>query len=188
MYNVLMETNTMKFTNLFTEIHPEEIPFNVFTLIDKILPVITAGTPKKYNSMIASGGGMGTVFRKPATWIVLAQKRYTLELIQQQGTYTLSFFPNEYKEKTMMLGKQSGRDSHKMNEIDLIAIETPQGNMTYEEANLVVECKLTQATTPLIEDFVEKETREYLVEAYKDPGEVRKFLFGEITAVWLKIE
>ena len=48
----------MKFEKLFKEIKPEEIPFNVFTLIDKILPVITAGTPKKYNSMVASGGGM----------------------------------------------------------------------------------------------------------------------------------
>ena len=88
----------------------------------------------------------------------------------------------------MIFGKQSGRDSQKMNEVDLTAIETPQGNMTYEETNLVVECKLTQMTTPLIEDFCAEETREYLVEAYKDSGEIRKFLFGEITAVWLKIE
>ncbi|MCL1937272.1 MAG: flavin reductase [Candidatus Azobacteroides sp.] len=176
----------MNFDQLFKEISPEEIPDDVFTLTGKIFPVITAGKENHYNSMTASGGGMGLLFRKSATWCVLQSTRYTLELIQKEQTYTLSYFPKEYKKQVLFLGSKSGRDSEKMKEVELTSVQTPSGNISFKEARLIIECKLTQITTPNPDDFRTQEAKDYLNEAYKDPNEYRKYVFGEITHVWVK--
>ena len=174
------------FEQLFKQIHPEEISDNVFTLTGKTFPVITAGKGNHYNSMTASGGGMGLHFRKPATWSIFASCRYTLELIQKEQTYTLSYFPDEYKKQVLFLGNKSGRNSEKMKEVELTAIQTPSGNISFKEARLVIECNLTQIITANAEDFYAEETKNYLNEVYKDANEIRKYVFGEITQVWMK--
>lgn len=176
----------MNFEQLFKQISPEEMSDNVFTLVGKILPVITAGKGDDYNSMTASGGGMGLLFKKPTTWCVLQSKRYTLELIEREQTYTISYFPHEYKKQVHFLGSKSGRDSEKMKEVELTRIQTPSENISYKEAGLILECKLTQITTPAPNDFCTQEAKDYINEVYKDPNEIRKYVYGEITHVWVK--
>jgi len=177
----------MNFEDLFTSIKPQEITDNVFTLVGEIFPVVTVGTKENYNSMTASGGGFVLLFRKPATMLLFPSNRYTLELIEEQQKYTLSYFDDEYKEQVMFLGTHSGRDSDKMKEVKLTGIPMPSGNMAFEEARLVIECKLTQITVPVFpDDFYLQEDLDYLTEPYKDPGEHRKYVFGEITEVWVK--
>src|SRR5208337_3052533 len=143
----------MHFHQLFQQISPEEIGDNVFTLVGKVFPVITAGKKDHYNSMTASGGGLGMLFRKPTTWCILRADRYTLEMIQKEQTYTMSYFPLEYKEQILFLGSKSGRDSEKMNEVELTSVQTPSGDTSFKEARLIIECKLTALTTPNPNDF-----------------------------------
>ena len=176
----------LNFEQLFEQITPEEICDDVFTLVGKVFPVVTAGRKDHYNSMTASGGGMGLHFRKPATWCIFASSRYTLEIIQKEQTYTLSYFPDEYKKQVLFLGSKSGRDSEKMKEVELTSIQTPSGNISFKEARLIIECKLTQITTANAEDFYSQEAKDYLKEAYIDENEIRKYVFGEITHVWKK--
>ena len=176
----------MNFDQLFRQISPEEITDDVFTLVGKVFPVITAGKADHYNSMTGSGGGMGLLFRKPTTWCVLRADRYTLEIIQKEHTYTMSYFPDKYREQVLFLGSKSGRDSEKMKEVELTSVETPSGNMSFKEARLIIECTLTQITTPALDDFCTQEARDYLNEAYKEATDYRKYVFGEITHVWVK--
>ena len=176
----------MNFEQLFLQITPEEITDNVFTLVGKDFYVITAGKEEQSNSMIASGGGMGLLFKKPTTWCTLRSDRYTLEMIQKENTYTISYFPNEYREQMFFLGSKSGRDSDKMNEVNLTPVQTTSGDMSYKEARLILECRLTQITTPNPSDFYTPEAKDYLKEAYKTESDFRKYVFGEITCVWVK--
>jgi len=176
----------MSFDQLFRQISPEEICDNVFTLVGKVFPVITAGKEDHYNSMTASGGGLGMLFKKPTTWCIIQANRYTLEIIQKEQTYTMSYFPNEYKEQILFLGSKSGRDSEKMKEAKLTRVQTPSGDMSFKEARLIIECKLTELTTPNPNDFCTQEAKDYIREAYKDANEIRKYVFGEITHVWVK--
>jgi flavin reductase (DIM6/NTAB) family NADH-FMN oxidoreductase RutF len=176
----------MNFDQLFRQISPEEICDNIFTLSGKVFPVITAGKKGLYNSMTASGGGMGVLFKKPVTWCVFQSTRYTLELIEKEQTYTLSYLADGYRKQMMFLGSKSGRDSKKMREVELTGVQTPFGDTSFKEARLIIECKLMQITTPDPDDFRTQETKNYLNEAYKDPDEIRKYVFGEITHVWIK--
>ena len=178
----------MNFDQLFKEISAEELcdKFNVFTLVGKDFYAITAGKKDHYNSMIGSGGGLGLLFKKPTTWCLLRKDRYTLEMIQKEQTYTLSYFPNEYKEQMLFLGHKSGRDSEKMKDVALTSIQTPSGDMSFKEAKLIIECVLTAITTPDPSDFYSQESKDYIDEAYKDANDYRKLVFGEITHVWVK--
>ena len=176
----------MNFEQIFKQISPEELTDNVFTLVGKELYVITAGKEDQCNSMIASGGGMGLLFKKPTTWCTLRSDRYTLEQIQKEQTYTISYFPDAYREQMFFLGSKSGRDSDKMKEVQLTTIQTPSGNQSFEEARLIFECKLTQITTPDPDDFYSREAKDYLDEAYKEASDYRSYVFGEITHVWVK--
>ena len=175
----------MNFDQLFKRISPEEICDNVFTLVGKVFPVITAGKDDHYNSMTASGGGMGMLFKKPTTWCILQANRYTLEMIQKEQTYTLSYFPNEYMKQILFLGSKSGRNSEKMKEVELTSIQTPSGDMSFKEARLIIECKLTEITTPNPNDFYTQEAKDAINEAYKEESDYRKYVFGEITHVWV---
>ncbi len=179
---------TMNFDQLFKPFSPEEIcdNFNVFTLVGKDFYAITAGKENDYNSMVGSGGGFGMLFKKPTAWCLLRTDRYTLEMIQKEQTYTLSYFPNEYKEQMLFLGSKSGRDSEKMREVELSSVQTPSGDMSFKEAKLIIECKLTAITTPNPKDFYSQESKDYIDEVYKDANDYRKLVFGEITHVWVK--
>src|SRR5208337_5029422 len=150
----------MRFDQLFRQISPEEICDNVFTLVGKDFTVITAGKEDHYNSMTASGGGLGILLTKPTTWCILRANRYTLEMIQKEQTYTLSYFPNEYKEQILFLESKSGRDSEKMKEVELTSVQTPSGDISFKEARLIIECKLTEITTPNPSDFYSKEAKD----------------------------
>jgi flavin reductase (DIM6/NTAB) family NADH-FMN oxidoreductase RutF len=178
----------MNFDQLFKQTTSEEIcnSFNIFTLVGKDFYAITAGKEGNYNSMVGSGGGLGMLFKKPTTWCLLRTDRYTLEIIRKEQTYTLSYFPNEYKEQMLFLGSKSGRDSEKMKEVKLSSVQTPSGDMTFKEATLIIECNLTAITTPNPNDFYSQESKDYIDEAYKDANEYRKLVFGEITRVWVK--
>jgi len=176
----------MSFDQLFKQISPEEISDNVFTLVGKDFTVITAGKADHFNSMIGSGGGLGMLFMKPTTWCILRADRYTLELIQKVQTYTMSYFSNEFKERMLFLGSKSGRDSEKMKEVELTSVQTPSGDMSFKEARLILECKLTALTIANPDDFYTQETKDYINEAYQEANVYRKLAFGEITRVWMK--
>jgi flavin reductase (DIM6/NTAB) family NADH-FMN oxidoreductase RutF len=176
----------MNFNQLFRQISPEEIRDNVFTLVGKVFPVITAGKEDHYNSMTASGGGLGLLLKKLTTWCIIREDRYTLELIQKEQTYTLAYFPNEYKEQVLFLGSKSGRNSEKMKEVKLTGVKTPCGDMSFKEARLMIECNLTAIIATNANDFCTQEARDYINEAYKEANVPRKFVFGEIKHVWIK--
>lgn len=177
----------MIFQELFKEIPASQIAddYNIFTLVGKDFFAITAGNTDRYNSMIGSGGGFGLMFRNPVTWCIIRSDRYTLELMEQEGVYTMSYFPEEHREQMMFLGSKSGRDSDKMRESTLSAIEISPGVVAFAEAKLIIACRLTQVTTPAVSDFRTLETREYLNKAYQIPTDQRQYVFGDIIHAWV---
>jgi flavin reductase (DIM6/NTAB) family NADH-FMN oxidoreductase RutF len=177
------------FNQLFKQISPEEMRDDLFTLLGKLFGkdmVITAGKEDHYNSMTSSLAGLGLLFKKPTTSCFLRADRYTLEMIKKEQTYTLSYFSDEYKEQILFLGSKSGRDSGKMKEVKLTSVQTPSGDMSFKEARLIIECKLTQITTAHPNDFYAKETKDLVSKAYKEANYYRKMVFGEITHVWVE--
>jgi len=181
------EIKSLSFSDLFKPIEPKEMTESVFTLVGEDFSVLTAGTPVHYNSMVASWGGWGILFNKPVVFSMLRANRYTLELMRQEKSYTMSFFDAEFKDDIIQFGLSSGRNSdEKMKNTKLTAVQTPAGNMVFKEAKLIVECKLIQVTTVSPDDFLVEENKKFVVDAHAEANDYHKMVYGEITSVWIR--
>ena len=136
------------------EINPHDMPGNVFDLIGKDWMLVTAGNQERgYNTMTASWGHMGTIWGRnvPTSVIYVRPQRYTKQFVDREAYYTLTFFPDGYREQLTYLGTRSGRDEDKVAACGLTPVF--DGEVTYfEGAKLVLVCrKVFQA--PLKEEY-----------------------------------
>lgn len=134
----------------FKEIKVEDFQMNPFTKIGTEWMLITAGDEKSHNTMTASWGGFGVLWRKNVATIYIRPQRYTKEFVDAHDKLTLTFFDEKYKKALTHLGRVSGRDGDKIAEAGL----TPyfmDGTTAFEEANLVLICR------KLYEDDIKEE-------------------------------
>ncbi len=117
-----------------------ELSFNPFTLIGKEWMLITAGDEKKYNTMTASWGGVGVLWGKDVSFAVIRPQRYTLEFVDQQEYYSLSFYGEDNKKALAYCGAHSGRDVDKAKETGLTPVFDSQAPY-FQEAKLVLICR-----------------------------------------------
>ncbi len=117
-----------------------EFTTDIFGLFDKKWALLTAGKPESFNSMTVSWGGLGTLWGKSAATVYVRTSRYTHEFMDREPFFTLSFFPEEQREKLLVLGTKSGRDMDKMKASGLEPLECAHG-VTYREAELTLVCR-----------------------------------------------
>lgn len=129
------------FNSIFATAEPEELPDNFFKIINDDWMLIAAGKTGDYNMMTASWGTTGILWHKQVAVCFIRPQRYTLQFAMKYDFFTLSFFHEQYHKILNYCGTHSGRNVDKANETGLIPIETGQGNITFEQARLILECK-----------------------------------------------
>jgi len=131
----------------YKSIEPSELQGNIFDMIGEKWMLLTA---KKYksdntvNTMTASWGGMGIMWGKPIVFCVVRPVRYTYEFMEEADYFTLSFFPEGYKDALGLLGTKSGRFGDKIAEAGLTVLDVDGLNdkaATFTEAELTITCK-----------------------------------------------
>ncbi len=182
-YNDL-ELEKERFAQKYQSVQPKDFDENIFSLVGDDWTVITAGEDP--NSMVASWGGLGIMFNKPVTWCFLRANRYTLEKIRETGTYTFCYFPAQYKGEILKFGSASGRNTDKMDQTKLTPMEIPHGVPAYEEAKVIIECKLIAAPTVSKDEFYTEEGKDFLQGGYDEAKDWHKLVYGEITNIYIK--
>ncbi|NIA23360.1 MAG: flavin reductase family protein, partial [Proteobacteria bacterium] len=94
-----------------------------------------------FNMMTASWGAFGILWNKPIALVFIRHNRYTLKFMEENQLFSLSFFPERYRETLKFYGTKSGRELNKMKATGLNPIFTEDNGIYYEEANLVFVCK-----------------------------------------------
>jgi flavin reductase (DIM6/NTAB) family NADH-FMN oxidoreductase RutF len=163
----------------FTTISPEDLTDNVFKLLDKDWMLITAGSMEHYNTMTASWGHMGIMWNLPVAIAWIRPQRYTFEFAQKYSHYTLSFFTEEHRKALQFCGSKSGRDYDKAAETGLTPVATDGGNVFFEEARLVMECRKLYSDDLKSEKFIVPE----LATKHYPSKDFHRFYMGEITRV-----
>lgn len=138
------------------KISVSELKDNMFDAIGKEWMLVTAGTPEKFNMMTASWGGTGILWGKPVVFIFIRPERYTYEFIEKGDTLTLSFLGEAHRDIHKICGSQSGRDIDKVAASGLKPYVTENGNIAYEQARLILECKKLYADFIDADNFVDK--------------------------------
>lgn len=166
----------------FDSIIPGEIRENFFNLIGDEWMLITAGNMGNFNTMTASWGTTGILWSKPIAICFIRPHRYTFQFVEEHDCYTLSFFDYRSREILDFCGTHSGRDINKVGQTGLRPIETLRGNITYEQAKLVLECKKVYADFLKAENFIlpEVSTKNY------PAGDYHKFFIGEIIGCYVR--
>lgn len=124
----------------FREITPEQLNENPFRLIGKEWTLITAGEGGNVNTMTASWGGVGVLWGKNVAFIFIRPQRYTKEFVDREAGFSLTFFPDGYRETLSYLGTASGRDENKIQNAGL-TICHQDGVPYFAESRLAVFCK-----------------------------------------------
>ena len=165
----------------YKRIDANKIPGNIIKMLTEDWMLITAGNTEKFNMMTANWGGLGSMFGKPVAFCFIDPTRHTFELMENNDTYTLTFYSEAHREALNFCGSKSGKSVDKVAETGLTPITTGTGSKAFSEAWLVIECKkmISQTITP---------------EAISDPEvkkawsgkQLRKMFVGEIINVWVK--
>ena len=130
---------------MFKKFDIKDLKDNIFKMIDDEWMLITAGNKEKHNMMTASWGFMGIMWHKPCVMAAVRPQRYTMQFIEKEDYYTVSFY-GENKKIHGVCGKLSGRDIDKTKECGLTPIvDKETGAVYFEEARLVLICKKHQS-------------------------------------------
>ncbi|MDO5521328.1 MAG: flavin reductase [bacterium] len=141
--------------SVFNQISPDSINDNTIKLIGKEWMLVTAKTGDKINTMTASWGGLGVMWGKPVAFVVIRPTRYTKEFIDQEESFSLSFFGNAYKKQLGYLGTVSGRDEDKITKSGLTVVN--EDIPYFEEARLVLKVKKLYAQEMQKDCFINQE-------------------------------
>ena len=118
--------------------------------------LVTSQKDGKVNTLTASWGALGTLWRRKTAFIFIRPSRYTNEFLKANNHFTLTFF-NDCKKEMSYLGKTSGRDvPDKIEKAGLTQIEV-DGQPTFKEGRLVLICRSIYADAVERENFLEKE-------------------------------
>lgn len=117
--------------------------------------LVAAGDKDSYNMMTASWGFAGEMWGNDCMLAVVRPTRYTIEFINRNDYFTLSFY-GDNKEVHKICGSKSGRDVDKA----ALAHLTPvfEDNTVYfKEARMVIVCKKQYVQQMKEECFTDKE-------------------------------
>ncbi|MDR0729261.1 MAG: flavin reductase family protein [Prevotellaceae bacterium] len=167
--------------NVFTQIDSKEIPDNVVHLMADDWMLITAGTSEHFNTMTASWGAIGHLWNRPVAFCFIRPQRYTFEFAEAQDYFTLSFFDETYRSALALCGRVSGRDVDKVKEAGLTPRILESGNVAFEEARLIIECRKIYTDFFSPEQFIDNAADIY------PAGDFHKMYIGEIVNVWLMV-
>ncbi len=131
------------------------------------------------NAMTIGWGTIGIIWGKPIFEVLVRPSRYTYNLIEQTGDFTVNIPTPEMADIVSFCGSVSGRDHDKFKEKGLIAV--PSKNVKspiIEQCTINYECKVVHKNDVIKEKLDGK----ILSSAYKS-GDFHTIYYGEILRV-----
>jgi flavin reductase (DIM6/NTAB) family NADH-FMN oxidoreductase RutF len=166
---------------MFAEIDVKSLPDNVFQLLDNEWMLITAGKKEDYNTMTASWGAYGILWNKPVAIIFIRPHRYTFGYVENSPQFTLSFFHERYRKTLNYCGQFSGRNVNKAKETGLTPLLLSSGNIAFEQARMIIECKKLYSDDLKSEHFIDKE----IIHRNYPSKDFHKMFIGSITKCYV---
>ena len=142
----------------------------------------TAGSKDHYNTLTLGWGTTGILWSRPVAIVYIRENRFSYRFFEESPVYVLSWYPQKYtKEVYKIFGGKSGRDTDKEKLSGFTPVETPDGGVTYLQADKVVICRKLMRQ-PVPKEFLPKELQPRLG---KD-GLIHIQYTGEVLSIWRK--
>ncbi len=177
------DADTLKAEGQWQEIKAGDIPGNAVELFAKDWMVLAAGNEEKMNAMTISWGGLGQLWEMPVVTVYVSGSRYTHEFMEKYDHFTVSLFPNDKRKALLYIGSHSGRDGDKLKDAGLTPEFTIEGNPSFKEAMMTIECKKIYSHT-----FEKEKLPESVRSMYGDESRMKlhTMYIGQIERVWVR--
>jgi len=123
----------------------EQKEYKVFDMFSHQLALVTAGNMDHFNGCTIGWGSLGNIWSRagsvcPIVTVYVYPSRYTCEFLKANETFTVSFFPKEYRKALGYMGTHSGRNEDKVKAAGLTPVAIGS-SVTYQQAHLTFLCK-----------------------------------------------
>ena len=125
---------------MFREIQFCDVKENVVDLLKNQWGLVTAGDKNGLNTMTVSWGAIGELWAMDMATIYIRPQRHTVNYLENNEYFTITFFDNQYKKALAFCGANSGKDCDKIKETGLTPVfdcDAPY----FEEGKLVLVCR-----------------------------------------------
>ena len=149
--------------------------------------LLTTKQGDKVNTMTIGWGHLGTIWFKPVFIAYVRESRYTKELLDQTGEFTVNIPLGQVDKNIIAVcGSKSGRDMDKVKELALTLEEGKTVAVPgIKELPLTLECKVIyqQAQAP---EAIDKDCFDrFYTPGSRNEGDYHTAYYGEITAVYI---
>lgn len=166
----------------FISVPVNEINDNFIKNIGDEWMLVTAGNSEKYNMMTASWGFVGVMWGSPCAITALRPQRYTLEILEKEKYFTLSFY-GDNKKIHGVCGKLSGRDVDKTAMTGLTPIfDETTGAPYFDEARLVLICEKVYVQSLQKQGFLNDD----IPQSVYAENDYHKMFYGKIVSALVK--
>lgn len=142
---------------------------------------LTSGT-KEPNAMVIGWGSVGIYWKKPVFIVPVRLSRFTHDLIEETGEFTVSIPFGDMKKELAFCGSKSGRDVDKFKELNLTPVPGQHVKVpVIEECDLFYECKVIYKQDMNLEALEEISNNRYYAS-----GDPHTMYYGEILACYKK--
>ncbi len=145
--------------------------------------LLAAGNERQSNAMTIGWGGIGTLWRKTAVTVYVAEKRYTKQMMDGAQYFTVMAFADRRDEILEYMGTKSGRDGDKARALGLHTAYTEHGTPYYVEADMVLECR-TMYAAPFDPQYFKDDVPRQMYANF--PAGVHTMYIGEVVNAWRK--
>jgi flavin reductase (DIM6/NTAB) family NADH-FMN oxidoreductase RutF len=175
------ETTENAVMRKWKKINPRDIKDNPVKLCDNWL-ALASGKEGDMNAMTIGWMTIGRIWTNPVAMVYVSPDRYTFEFMERNEYFTITSFPDEDREKLLILGTRSGRDSDKIKDAGLTVEYTELGNPTFTNGRLMIECRKIYSEQ-IDSTVMDKDIRKKFYEDYKQT--VHHLYIGEIVNVYI---
>lgn len=149
--------------------------------------LLTTKAGDAVNTMTIGWGTLGIQWGKPIFIAYVRQSRYTKELLDKNGEFTVNVPMGEFNKKILgVCGSKSGRDMDKIRELGLTLEEANNISVPgIKELPLTLECKVIYKQDQVL-DFLEEESRShYYAPGTADEYDYHTAYYGEIVDAYI---
>ncbi|MBN2485158.1 MAG: flavin reductase [Bacteroidales bacterium] len=168
--------------SIFNKENVNSLSLRVFNKIGNEWFLLSAGDINHFNTMTASWGALGVLWNKPVAMSFVRPSRHTYNFMEENEIFTMSFLPGNHKKTLNFCGATSGRDADKVKETGLLPVSLEFGGVSFEQADMVIECKKVYFDDIKPVFIIPDEVDELF---YNDKDYHRMFI-GEVKAVYKK--
>ena len=165
--------------------HRTQIPYDaglkatLSTLRSDGLLLVTQSKAGKPNAMAIGWATVGSVWGEPTFVVLVRSSRYTYELLNENGDFTVNVMPESMADIVAYCGTVSGRDHDKFAEQSLTAVPALQVEVPIiGESRIAYECR-----TVMSNDVIPERLDRSIHDSAYPSGDFHHIYFGKILCV-----